>query len=59
MGFDEGVVMIKMGSDEPVVSMDNTGKIIWAHHNEIQKADIRSIGQELEVGKLFVSLGSV
>ena len=35
MGFDEGVVMIKMGSDEPVVSMDSSGKIIWAHHNEI------------------------
>ena len=50
MGFDEGVVLIKMGSDEPVVSMDVTGKIIWAHHNEIQKADIRSLGAEFEVG---------
>lgn len=29
IGFDEGSVIIRIGSDEPVVSFSN-GKILWA-----------------------------
>jgi hypothetical protein len=36
--------MIKLGREEPVASMDNSGKIIWAKHNEIQTVNIKSIG---------------
>ena len=36
LGFDEGSMMIKMGKEQPVVSMDSSGKIIWARHTEIQ-----------------------
>lgn len=28
--------MLKVGREEPVASMDSSGKIIWARHNEIQ-----------------------
>ncbi|CAL5346158.1 unnamed protein product [Camellia sinensis] len=34
---------------EPVASMDNSGKIIWAKHNEIQTVNIRSVGADYEV----------
>lgn len=33
-GFDEGCVCIELGSDDPVASMDSTGKIGWATNND-------------------------
>eukprot|EP00250_Pteridium_aquilinum_P013816 c21590_g1_i1 orf=775-3489(-) len=44
IGYDEGTIMIKIGREEPVASMDNSGKIIWAKHNEIQTVNIKAIG---------------
>lgn len=29
LGFDEGSVIVRIGSDDPVVSMNN-GKVLWA-----------------------------
>ena len=46
VGYDEGTIMIKIGREEPVASMDNSGKIIWAKHNEIQTVNIKSIGMD-------------
>lgn len=40
--------MIKIGREEPVASMDSSGKIIWAHHNEIQTVNVKSLGAETE-----------
>ncbi|KAL8232387.1 hypothetical protein R6Q57_002165 [Mikania cordata] len=48
-GYDEGTIMVKVGREEPVASMDNSGKIIWAKHNEIQTVNIRSVGADYEV----------
>ncbi|KAL4582727.1 hypothetical protein LXL04_007286 [Taraxacum kok-saghyz] len=42
-GYDEGTIMVKIGREEPVVSMDNSGKIIWSKHNEIQTVNIKII----------------
>ena len=42
IGYDEGTIAIKLGREEPAASMDNSGKIIWARHNEIQSANINS-----------------
>ncbi|GMH15955.1 hypothetical protein Nepgr_017796 [Nepenthes gracilis] len=44
IGYDEGTIMVKIGREIPVSSMDNSGKIIWAKHNEIQTVDIRRVG---------------
>jgi coatomer subunit beta' len=44
IGYDEGSIMIKMGREEPAMSMDGSGKIIWARHNEIQQANINALG---------------
>ncbi|XP_024973461.1 coatomer subunit beta'-2-like [Cynara cardunculus var. scolymus] len=49
IGYDEGTIMVKVGREEPVASMDNSGKIIWAKHNEIQTVNIKSVGADYEV----------
>ncbi|KAJ1404091.1 WD40/YVTN repeat-like-containing domain superfamily [Sesbania bispinosa] len=49
IGYDEGTIMVKLGREVPVASMDNSGKIIWAKHNEIQTVNIKSIGADMEV----------
>ena len=41
--------MVKIGREVPVASMDNSGKIIWAKHNEIQTVNIKSVGADYEV----------
>lgn len=43
IGFDEGCVCIELGSDDPVASMDATGKIVWAKNNEIKTASVRGV----------------
>lgn len=44
LGYDEGTVVIKLGSEEPVVSM-HSGKIIWAKGNEIQTANLKLLDE--------------
>ena len=34
--------MFKIGREEPVASMDSSGKIIWARHNEIQTVNVKA-----------------
>lgn len=48
IGYDEGTIMIKMGREVPVASMDTSGKIIWAKHNEIQTVNIKTVGAGFE-----------
>ncbi|KAE8680785.1 Coatomer subunit beta'-2 [Hibiscus syriacus] len=42
----EGTIMVKIGREVPVASMDNSGKIIWAKQNEIQTVNIKSVGAD-------------
>lgn len=44
-GYDEGSVMVKLGREEPAMSMDVSGKIIWAKHSEIQQANLKAMGE--------------
>ncbi|KAI1148048.1 coatomer WD associated region-domain-containing protein [Nemania diffusa] len=41
VGFDDGAVVVKLGREEPAVSMDGSGKLIWARHNEIVSSMIK------------------
>ncbi len=43
--------MVKIGREEPVASMDSSGKIIWARHNEVQTVNVKSLGADYEVGR--------
>nr|BAD25013.1 putative Golgi-associated particle 102K chain [Oryza sativa Japonica Group] len=49
IGYDEGTIMIKIGREVPVASMDSSGKIIWSKHNEIQTVNIKTIGADNEI----------
>ncbi|XP_078696891.1 coatomer subunit beta'-like isoform X5 [Branchiostoma floridae x Branchiostoma belcheri] len=44
LGYDEGSILIKLGREEPAMSMDTNGKIIWAKHSEVQQANLKAIG---------------
>merc|ERR1712038_1606282 len=46
VGYDEGSVLIKLGREEPAMSMDASGKIVWAKHSEIQQANLKAIEKE-------------
>ncbi|ODV63613.1 coatomer subunit beta' [Ascoidea rubescens DSM 1968] len=35
VGFDSGNVILKLGNEEPALSMDPVGKIIWAKNSEV------------------------
>jgi coatomer subunit beta' len=48
LGYDEGFVIVKLGREEPAMSMDSSGKIIWAKHSEIQQANLKNL-TEVEV----------
>lgn len=41
IGYDDGAVVIKMGRDQPAVSMDGQGKLIWAKNNEVVSSIIK------------------
>jgi len=42
--------MVKIGREEPAVSMDvNGGKIIWARHCELQQANLKALPEGGEI----------
>ncbi|XP_031563189.1 coatomer subunit beta'-like [Actinia tenebrosa] len=43
LGYDEGSMLIKLGREEPAMSMDTNGKIIFAKHSEIQQANLKNL----------------
>lgn len=48
VGFDDGAVVVKLGREEPAVSMDSSGKLIWARHNEVVSSIIKGGGKNSE-----------
>ncbi|XP_014250764.1 coatomer subunit beta' [Cimex lectularius] len=47
LGYDEGSIMVKIGREEPAISMDVNGeKIVWARHSEMQQVNLKSLGTE-------------
>ncbi|XP_051874476.1 coatomer subunit beta' [Pristis pectinata] len=44
LGYDEGSIIIKLGREEPAMSMDASGKIIWAKHSEVQQGNLKAMG---------------
>ncbi|XP_023944554.1 coatomer subunit beta' [Bicyclus anynana] len=50
VGYDEGTIMIKVGREEPAISMDvNGGKIIWAKHSEMQQVNLKALPEGTEI----------
>ena len=49
VGYDEGTVMFKIGREDPVASMDASGKIVYAKHNEVQTVNVKALPQDYEI----------
>jgi coatomer subunit beta' len=49
MVFTRGAIMINIDREEPVASLDSSGKIIWAKNTEIQTVNIKEVGGYFEV----------
>ncbi|XP_012544783.1 coatomer subunit beta' isoform X3 [Bombyx mandarina] len=50
VGYDEGTIMIKVGREEPAISMDvNGGKIICAKHSELQQVNLKALPEGTEI----------
>eukprot|EP00971_Amphidinium_carterae_P266164 5279779-Amphidinium_carterae.1 len=49
IGYDEGTVVIKLGSEEPIASM-HAGKVIWAKGNEIQTTNLKQVDEGSAAG---------
>ncbi|RXW23627.1 hypothetical protein EST38_g2218 [Candolleomyces aberdarensis] len=43
VGFDEGVVVIKLGRDEPSFSMDPSGKLIYTKNHEVLSGNLATL----------------
>lgn len=35
LGYDAGASVLKIGNDEPTISMDPSGKVVWSKHSEV------------------------
>ncbi|TYZ67547.1 hypothetical protein PybrP1_002716 [[Pythium] brassicae (nom. inval.)] len=47
VGYDEGTVVLRLGHDAPVVSMDPGGKLLWAANNDVHAASVKGVVAEL------------
>ncbi|XP_074594925.1 coatomer subunit beta' [Brevipalpus obovatus] len=54
IGFDEGSIIISLGREEPAMSMDGSGKIVFARHSELQQANLKALGDSEEVKDGYV-----
>ncbi|KAF5321445.1 hypothetical protein D9619_000081 [Psilocybe cf. subviscida] len=43
VGFDEGVVVIKLGRDEPTLSMDPSGKLIYTRNHDVLSGNLQTL----------------
>ncbi|PCH40710.1 coatomer beta' subunit [Wolfiporia cocos MD-104 SS10] len=47
IGYDEGVVVVKIGRDEPAYSMDPVGKLIYTRNNEVLSGNLQTVQDEI------------
>ncbi|WBW73864.1 coatomer beta' subunit [Schizosaccharomyces osmophilus] len=51
IGFDNGIITFSLGRDEPSVTMDTSGKIVWCDYNEVMSAMIRPVKEQVELSE--------
>lgn len=49
-GFDSGFAIIKLGNEEPLFSLDNNNKLIYAKNSEVSQAIIKSNNTNIKDG---------
>lgn len=46
------LTLFQLGREEPAMSMDSSGKIMWARHSEVQQANLKTLGEsEIQDGE--------
>lgn len=58
VGYDEGAVLISLGKEEPSMSMDCNGKIIFARHSEVSSANLKTVSLEDQKDGERIPLGT-
>lgn len=53
VGFDTGHVIVQLGDDKPLISMDPMGKVIWAKHTDIYSTVIKASDAKLDDGEIL------
>ncbi|WFD26240.1 Coatomer subunit beta' [Malassezia nana] len=46
LGYDEGAVVVKLGKEDPCVSMDVSGKVVYARHAEVLGANLGALAED-------------
>lgn len=49
VGYDEGTVVLRLGHDMPVVSMEASGKIVIANNHDIATGSVKGVVSELQL----------
>ena len=49
IGYDEGTIVIALGHEKPVCSMDPGGKLIWAVNNDIKTGSIKGVCDDNDI----------
>lgn len=49
IGYDEGTIVLRLGHDTPVVSMDTggSGKVVWTTNNDVYTATLKGVVADL------------
>jgi hypothetical protein len=51
IGYDEGTIVVKLGQEVPVASLDaNTGKLVWTVNNDVFTASVKVRGEREVAG---------
>lgn len=58
VGFDNGMVVLKVGKEEPVISMDNNGKVFIATGNDVSRIDIKGLSEREIADGEIIPLGA-
>ncbi|PWN35624.1 putative SEC27-coatomer complex beta subunit [Meira miltonrushii] len=58
IGYDDGVVVVKLGKEEPSVSMDTSGKVVWAKGAEVLSANLGASETDALVDGQRIAAGS-
>ena len=52
-GYDEGTIVVKLGHEVPVISMDKNGKVVMAINNDIVSTTVRGTGKTATDGEVL------
>lgn len=49
VGYDEGTVLLKLGNEKPVASLDTNSKLVWAQGHDIKVMSVKGLAKEQDI----------